>query len=355
MSSIYYAQKYKNLKEQIAGVKAEIERAYGSIMGVFIGDALGARYEFLEKNDAMKGIEVDTEEGYLDILGGGPFNILPGQITDDSEMTICLLESIAEAHEYNQEMTARKYIKWFDTKPVDIGKTINRAIFTRKKAENNEDMIKNSREMNKTSMSNGSLMRIAPLGIYGVMITDNELQQLVIEECNLTHPSEIVKEICYLYCIGIKYLINKKSKEEVYEIMIKYAKLPRSKIILSDARRHAEPVFIINELLTEDYVETDDKQFQGYVGIAFQNAVYELMNGKDFETSIKEVISRGGDTDTNAAVTGGLIGAHYGINKIDERWIRRVREAHVARYERTGIKPSKGEEYVDEIMKKNEK
>ena len=350
--SQYYEQKYKNLKAQAGGIVIEKDRAYGSMMGLMVGDALGSRYEFLEKDDATRGVELDMKDGYLDILGGGPFNILPGQITDDSEMALSLLESLAEAHGYDQNMTARKYIKWYESKPVDIGKTINRAIFTRKKATNHEDMIRHSKEMNRTSMSNGSLMRIAPLGIYGTMITDNELHQLVREECDLTHPHEIVKEICYLYCIAIKYLIMRKSKEEVYKMITKYAKLPRTRIVLSDAAKEAEPVFIINELLTEDYIMTDDKQFQGYIGIAFQNAIYELMNGTSFEESLTRVVSRGGDTDTNAAITGGLLGAHYGIAKIDERWQEKVIGADIERYNRTKIDPKKAEEYVEEIIKK---
>src|SRR5690349_7841308 len=80
-----------------------LDKLKGCLYGIFIGDALGSRYEFLEKNDSVNLIEKDMKNSNLEILGGGPFNVIAGQITDDSEMTLCLLKIIVENNGYNQE------------------------------------------------------------------------------------------------------------------------------------------------------------------------------------------------------------------------------------------------------------
>src|SRR3989304_3997576 len=90
-------KKKKKTKKKIARSK-EISKnkILGCFYGLCIGDAIGTRYEFTNKNEAITMIKNDMENNKLPLLGGGPFKTLPGQISDDSEMMLCLLRSLAE-------------------------------------------------------------------------------------------------------------------------------------------------------------------------------------------------------------------------------------------------------------------
>lgn len=349
MNKRNYFSKHVDYKRKYLKLKGgnNNDNIKGAIWGILVGDSLGTRYEFMESSEAKSQLEKDLKlNNKLQLLGGGPFNLKPGQISDDSEMTLCLLLSIITYKKYNQSDVAINYIKWFKSSPVDIGLTISRALKTRKESLNYKDMIENSIAVNSSSLSNGVLMRIAPLGIYGMYISDTELKTYVDEECNLTHPNEIIKDAAFIYCIAIKYLLLNKSRKDVYEMCYNLIKTPRLKIVLADSKTKAEPIYLITKERDEKFIYTDDKQFQGYVGIALQNAFYELLNGNTFYDSMIEIIKRGGDTDTNCAIAGGLLGAFYGYKNIDPDWVNLVKNTDRGV---DFISPSKTDEYIEKI------
>jgi ADP-ribosyl-[dinitrogen reductase] hydrolase len=320
-----YKKKYTNLKRYkgLKGsanknqIKMDRYKVFGCLYGVCVGDALGSRYEFLEHHDAVTQVNKDMKNGKLKLLGGGPFKIAPGQITDDSEMTLSLLRSIAQVNGYDQKDVAQKYLEWFNTKPVDVGKTTFNALYTRKPSVNYKDLISNSQELNYSSLSNGVLMRISPICIYALKLNDTELHKIIDQECDLTHPNPIIKDAVYIYCLAVKYALLGLDKKTIYQEIIKRSNEPRTKIILKDALDRPEPTYVIDEYGNEMYVQTDDIKFQGYFGIALQNAFYEFLNTDNYQDSIVHIIQRGGDTDTNCAIAGGLIGAFYGVNSFN--------------------------------------
>lgn len=287
------------------------ENVFGAIHGFIFGDAFGSRYEFMTSKEARDLITADTIGDYIPLKGGGPFELLAGQVTDDSEMMFCLLNSIIENKTYNQSDVATKYIEWYHTKPFDIGKTIERGL---KGAAGSADMVANSLKYNKASLSNGSLMRILPIGLYGIKVDDKELKRIVALECDLTHPNEFVKEMCYIYVIAVKYSCLKKTKQEIYEKILSLS----SSTILESSLKAPEPI-----LVDGTYVKTDDK-LRGYIGIAIQNVIYEFMHTDSGTEAIINIAKRGGDTDTNCALIGGLMGAFYGTETFDTRWYKTV-------------------------------
>jgi ADP-ribosylglycohydrolase len=335
--------------------KININKAKGCIYGVIVGDALGARYEFLEDFKVIDKINNDISSsptGKLEIMGEGFFNVEKGQITDDSEMTLSLLKSLASTKEYNQKDVARKYIEWYKTKPIDIGRATHASLDTREMATDNEDMIKNSLEMNITSLSNGCLMRIAPIGLLSYNISINDLRILVNKECDLTHPNTICKEACYAYTLAIKFILEGNEKTKIYDKILSLIKIPRIQIILRDARYRAEPVYIIKDFSEETYVKTDDKKYQGYIGIALQNSFYELLNGTNFEDSLINILKRGGDTDTNLAIAGGLLGCYYSYENINKDWIDAVMNSKSKRYQMyPQLSPKMIDNYLQEIFR----
>lgn len=304
-----------------------MDKYLGCIYGVMVGDALGARYEFQKRDQVMENIRRDTVDGFLPILGGGAFRVAPGQVTDDSEMMLSLLRSLAEKRGYHQEDVARNYITWYHSHPPDIGNTTRQAL---DKSRSSQDMVQKA-HVNHSSLSNGALMRIAPLGVWGAKFSDEQLWQIVKLECNLTHSNPIVIDFCFLYVLAIKYSILGFSKEDIYQHLQRMASTPRVGKTLETARVKPEPIYVYSPEHGEKFVNTDEAA-TGYIGTAFQNAIYEFMNGTNYGDSIIRIIQRGADTDTNAAIAGGLLGAYYGIRAIDQRWVHTVNTCECDRY-----------------------
>jgi ADP-ribosyl-[dinitrogen reductase] hydrolase len=304
----------------------DINKFMGAIHGVIYGDAFGARYEFKSKDEAITQLENDKMDNYYPILGGGQWNVEPGQVTDDSEMMISLLNALVENKDYKQDKVAINYIKWYASGPVDIGGTTRKALDTRKKATSNTDMINFSNEMNANILSNGALMRIIPLALFGLTISNKKLKYFVDQECNLTHPHKIVKEMVYIYCLAVKYALLNYDKQQIFDKIFKKALLPRTRITLLDAKESPEPTYVTS-YNRETYTPTDSIKYQGYIGIALQNAIYELLHGDNLNDSIINVAKRGGDTDTTCAIAGGLLGAYYGKNKFNPNWYKTLQLA----------------------------
>lgn len=328
------------------------DKYYAIIYSALVGDSLGAHYEFLTSSEATNLLNNNIRKyGGLCLLPGGPFNILSGQITDDGEMLLCLLFSLTIEKKYNQKHSATAYILWFSSSPIDYGKTINNALNTRKRSETYVDMLRNSENLNKSSLSNGALMRIAPLGLFGATISEHKLHHIIKKECALTHPNKLVIEICYLYCLLIKYLLFGKDPQNIITILLQEAKHARSKIFLRDAQSVPEPTFVITPEGTELYINTDDQRYQGYIGVAFQNAVFEILHTTSYEQALINIIKRGGDTDTNCCIAGALYGAYYGMSGIKKEWIDSITNLNYMRYNKYKIfNPKKVKSYINKLI-----
>lgn len=291
----------------------------GAIYGQFIGDALGTRYEFEPSKNASTRIHNDklkTNDNILPILGEGPFNLIPGQVTDDTELAMGLMYSILENGKFDPELCVKKYIKWYNSDPFDIGNT-TRNSFTN--SSTYQQVIKRSSELNKSSLSNGCLMRISPLGIYGLKFSDDHLLKLCYYDTIITNPHAYTIDAVGCYCIALKTALSCNDKQLVFDRAFQYARTQFVRDILLDATKYPSPTRTISKTAM-----TTDSQQMGYFGIALQNAFYELLYGKSFESSLENIIARGGDTDTNGCIAGALLGAYYGKNNIPEKWISSV-------------------------------
>jgi len=288
----------------------------GVIYGQFIGDALGTRYEF-KSSEKVKGlIEQDKINNFLPILGEGPFAVKKGQVTDDTELAMGLMYSILEQKTYDKEAVAKKYIKWATSKPFDFGKTTFNAL---NNATSYQEIVNNSNKHNKTSISNGCLMRISPLAIYGIKLSDQELMDFCFQDTIMTNPNPISIDMVKVYCMAIKTALTTNDKKIIIQKAYNVASTKLVKQIISDSIKRPEPVLTLSGEYVAAYSE-----FMGYAGIALQNAFYELFNGKSFYSSLVNVISRGGDTDTNGCIVGALLGAYYGVSNVPDSWIQDV-------------------------------
>lgn len=205
MNYQYKYNKYKSKYLTLKGAGNNKDKILGALYGVCVGDALGSRYEFLESHQATNKLNQDMVKDKLPLLGDGPFHFKPGQISDDGEMTMSLLYSISMIGHYDQKNVAQRYIEWYKSEPVDYGRTIGKALYTREPSKDAFDMIENSQKLNKTSLSNGVLMRCSPIAVSSYNLSKPSLKEIVNQECDLTHPNPIIKDAVYIYCLAIKY------------------------------------------------------------------------------------------------------------------------------------------------------
>jgi ADP-ribosylglycohydrolase len=158
------------------------------------------------------------------------------------------------------------------------------------------------------SKANGSLMRIAPLAVWGLRLPDEELALRAMEDSLLSHPNESCRHAVASYSIALACLLREPDdRREAFARAGKWAD------------RHANDE--VREWLREAHegAPVDFLSHVGFVRIAFVNAFQHLQRGSTYETCLRETLGRGGDTDTNACIAGALVGAATGARGIPER------------------------------------
>ncbi|HKW14186.1 MAG TPA: ADP-ribosylglycohydrolase family protein [Candidatus Krumholzibacteria bacterium] len=268
-----------------------LSHAQGAMLGQLVGDALGSIVEFMTADEIRRLFP----RGVTEMVASPVFHTLPGQPTDDSEMALALARTIVARGEYNAEATWTAYVRWHDSQPFDCGNTISAAVGGIK---------------NKTSQANGAMMRVSPIGIIGARASVDNARWWARLDAELTHPHPVCVEANSIYAAGIAAAIaNEMSPQDLYEFMAESATEPSLVDAIARAKNEAP----------RDYITQ-----QGWVLIALQNALWQLLHAESVETAITNTVQRGGDTDTNAAICGALLGALHGLGAIPGRWVRPV-------------------------------
>lgn len=283
-----------------------LNRKLGALLGAFVGDAAGATLEFCNK-EITREIAVNATK----MPGGGVFKLKPGQITDDSELAISLGMAILENKDPNNllDEVASKYVDWYETHPFDIGNTCARAFSIGKNyRDKNQGKIKGLAEAMKsgassTSEANGALMRSTP--IAALLPETLNAESFAMEDAALSHPHKVCQQCNAIYTVTIKLLIDGKGDHEAaYNAAIEYAKEIKAEVPL--------------KWLRENLQDIDCKSSIGHVRHGFVLAFYFLRNKISYEESIIQTLMKGGDTDTNACIVGGMMGALFGAKAIPD-------------------------------------
>ncbi|WP_417580355.1 ADP-ribosylglycohydrolase family protein [Nitrincola sp.] len=272
-----------------------LKRAQGCLMGQLCGDSLGSLVEF---QDAEM-IAQRYPEGLRQLDNGGTWNTLAGQPTDDSEMALALARLLVQYNSYDKHLAYKAYLDWIDSHPFDSGMTI-------------ADGLKGV--PNTDSQANGALMRISPLGIFASRATDSQIIEWASQDAALTHPHLICQQANALYTLAIARCIEQDLTPETV-----YTKIQNWAQILDVDPELMVAIEVAAVMPPADYLNQ-----QGWVLLAFQNALWQLLHAESLEEAIVDTVMRGGDTDTNAAICGALLGAVYGVDAIPERWIKCV-------------------------------
>jgi len=287
-----------------AGVLA---RAQGCLLGQLVGDSLGGLVEF----QSVKTINAKYPHGVRDLCDGGAWDNAAGQPTDDSELALMLARTLVHLGRYDRGAIIDAYTHWWP-RAWDRGGTLRKALEPASRGTNSAERLRLAEKYaSRSSQSNGSLMRISPLGIFGAGQTALAADR-AREESRLTHPNPVCQDACAVFVAAIAATITSGgTPQECYEAASMEAERSNChadvRKALADAQ-HAAP---------EDYTHQ-----MGWVLIALQNAFYQLLHAQRLEEGVVDTVMHGGDTDTNAAIAGALLGAVYGRQAIPQRWIQ---------------------------------
>ncbi|NCC25993.1 MAG: ADP-ribosylglycohydrolase family protein [Deltaproteobacteria bacterium] len=274
---------------------SRIDRARGCLFGQLAGDALGSLVEFQRPEH----IACHFPEGVRDLVDGGTWSTIAGQPTDDSEMALVLARSMIRHGGYFSQKALEAYLWWLGTDPFDCGSTIASAL---------------SGIPNPESQANGALMRSCPLGIAGAGFGGNILAEWADDDAALTHPHPVCRQANIVFVRTLAFAIDTgKGTSDVLSYILAISRV-----------MDLHPS--LNETLEQSifYPPADYMRHQGWVLTALGNALWQLGHAKSLEDALVDTVSRGGDTDTNAAICGALLGAVHGLEAVPERWVETI-------------------------------
>lgn len=258
-----------------------------AIYGLAIGDALGVPYEFLKRG----------EFECTDMIGNGTHNQPEGTWSDDTSMTLATCMSIKNKKHIDVEDIRKEFEEWmFNNKYTpfdevfDWGTTCSNAIYDKKGCDD------------EWSNGNGSLMRIIPLAFVND-ITDEEIENVSA----ITHAHSISKEGCVYY---VRIAIN----------------LLRGINLTEAIRKVVKEGSVYDSLLWIDEYEENEIVADGYVVNCFKAAIWCLFHTNSYKECVLKAVNLGSDTDTTAAVAGGLAGIIYGYDAIPKEWIEKLQK-----------------------------
>lgn len=268
--------------------------AQGTLLGQLAGDALGSYVEFQSPDQISR----SCPEGVTSLKPGGTWNLIPGQPTDDSEMALALARVIAQTRSFDAEMVAEAYVGWGNSKPFDIGTTTRTGL----------KALAGHGRHNNESQANGALMRVSPIGIYAAG-QPALAAELARQDAALTHPNPVCVEASAAFAAAISAGIAGADHRTMWSVAHGQANSGEVQAALEQSLRQRDMNFLQN---------------QGWVLLALENAFRRLWLCQPLEAALIETVASGGDTDTNAAICGALLGAAQGREAIPLQWRRKV-------------------------------
>ncbi|WP_294558296.1 ADP-ribosylglycohydrolase family protein [uncultured Mailhella sp.] len=266
-------------------------RARGCMLGQLAGDSLGSLVEFRTPEQ----IRAAYPGGVRELADGGTFDTLAGQPTDDSEMALAMARQLVATGRYCALRTGRQYRDWLRSGPFDCGNTIASALQGRP---------------NPASQANGALMRVSPLGIFGAGRSRTDVMKWAKKDAALTHPHPVCAQANALYAALLARAVAEGgTAAERYEELLGWMK----RMKLEEGLRRA----------VESAAHEKPRNYtmqMGWVLIALQNALWQMLHAPSLEEGVVDTVMQGGDTDTNAAIAGALLGALYGEEAIPAQW-----------------------------------
>jgi ADP-ribosylglycohydrolase len=280
------------------------DRFRGCLAGLAVGDALGTTLEFRPPG---------SFNPLDDLVGGGPFNLAPGQWTDDTSMALCLADSLITCTGMNLTDQMQRYVRWFREGYLsstgvcfDIGNTVRDALINFERTGNPL-----SGSTDPYSAGNGSIMRLAPVPMLYARNRTNAINNSGLSS-KTTHGTRAAVDACRYFGGLISGALIGIDKE----------------VLLSEAYFVGEEPLVkeINHIARGSFKQKEPPEIKGigYVVRSLEAALWAFSNSDSFESGCLKAVNLGDDADTTGAVYGQLAGAYYGEDRIPDHWLRKL-------------------------------
>jgi len=282
-------------------MKGDPNRFRGCLLGLAIGDAVGATVEFMPRGSFHR---------MTDMVGGGPFHLKAGQWTDDTSMALCLATSLVEKKGFDPVDQMDRYWNWRKNGYMsstgicfDIGNTVRYALDRYNRTGNPF-----SGSDSPYRAGNGSLMRLAPIPMFYFPDLDNIIH-FAGESSRTTHGASECIEACQLFGEMIFLTLLGQDKDQI---------LLGTKLKVSSPK--------IKTIADGSYSSKFINQIRGtgYVVESLEAALWCFYRTNSFEEAILQAANLGDDADSTAAICGQLAGAFYGEKDIPVKWLEQL-------------------------------
>ncbi len=288
------------------------------IMGLCVADALGVPVEFMDRNTL-------ADNPVVGMRAYGTYNQPAGTWSDDTSMTLCLADSLSRGLNNNDIM--QNFLKWFKKgeftpfgSAFDIGNTTRQAL---KRLEQGAAPLECGGNTEYDN-GNGSLMRILPLLFYLQSVYGREFYQedeafAVIHKVSaLTHAHKRSQIACGLYISVAAMLPGEMNLKEAVNLGI-----GKAMEYYQNQEGFVEELKFYNRLKDKDFADLPSESIRsgGYVVSTLEAAIWCLLNTENYKDCVLKAVNLGSDTDTVAAVAGGLAGLKYGYTAIPQDWL----------------------------------
>jgi ADP-ribosyl-[dinitrogen reductase] hydrolase len=296
-----------NYRREYNQVVEMLDRFQGCLVGLAVGDALGGPLEFMSPSEIVETFGGPVRE----MMGGGWLNLRPGEYTDDTQMMLCIAESIVAQEAFEMEDVAHRFLAWYKKGPRDIGKTTRLALeqLARGVSWREAGMIANQHLHGRTA-GNGSLMRCAPIGLYRHRDYHRLIRDSMDSSC-VTHWDARAGYSVAALNLAIAELVQGR-RDDLVDRMLFYIEKANRQVRKMLKKVEKKPMKALRP--------------SGYVIDTLEAALWCFLRAENFEEALISAVNLGGDADTVGAVCGALAGAHYGLESIPRRWIRSLED-----------------------------
>ena len=286
-----------------------------ALFGVAVGDALGVPHEFSRPEDLR-------ENPVTEMVGYGTYNLPPGTWSDDSSLTFCLAESLCSG--FNTDYMGELFVKWYyqdywtaTGEVFDIGIGTRNALYKIK----NGTKAELAGGQDEKDNGNGSLMRILPLVFDIKHLPIEERFERTRQVSAITHGHIRAVMACFYYLEFAKQLIEGKSKFDIYKDLQKSMPSFYEKTGISGSE-----IAQFDRLLNTNIADLPLTEIRsgGYVIETIEACIWCLLTTENYKDAVLKAVNLGHDTDTTAAVTGGLAGLMYGFDEIPQEWVEKL-------------------------------
>jgi ADP-ribosylglycohydrolase len=286
-----------------------LERYRGCLLGLAVGDALGTTLEFKPPG---------SFEPITDMIGGGTFNLAPGQWTDDTSLTLCLAESLIECKGFDPKDQMERYIRWWKEGHMsstgvcfDIGNTTRTALSAFLRTGNPF-----SGPTDPYSAGNGSLMRLAPVPMFYANDSREAIEQSG-ESSRTTHGAPAAIDACRYMGALIVGALHGEDKDVL--LSDHYSPLPgywKEKPLVQE----------IAAIAARSFKKKNPPEIRGtgYAVQSLEAALWAFFHSNTFEEGCLMAVNLGDDADTTGAIYGQLAGAFYGEDGIPRHWCIKI-------------------------------